>query len=113
MLSIQDIAAMKLTAISHSGTRLKDFVDITFLSTKISLNEMLNAFEIKYPRTNKMSAVKGLNYFDDIDFSSEIELTTKGIYKWEETAKRIHEMIKLPNKIFLTYPEEVKKSRGN
>jgi hypothetical protein len=70
----------------------------------MSLTDMLNAFEIKYPRTNKMSAVKGLNYFDDIDFSAEIELTTRGIYKWEKTAKRINEMIKFPNKIFLTYP---------
>ena len=102
---MQDIAAMKLTAISQSGNRLKDFVDIAFLSTKMSLTEMLNAFEIKYPKTNKMSAVKGLNYFDDIDFSAEIELKTKGIYKWEETAKRINEMIKFPNKIFATYPE--------
>ena len=105
LFSIQDIAAMKLTAISQSGNRLKDFVDIAFLSTKISLIEMLNAFEIKYPKTNKMSAVKGLTYFDDIDFSAEIELTTKGIYKWEETVKRINEMIKFPYKIFLTYPD--------
>ena len=108
LLSIQDIAAMKLTAISQSGDRLKDFVDITFLSTKMSLTDMLNAFEIKYPKTNKMSAVKGLTYFDDIDFSVEIELTNKGAYTWKETAKRINEMIKFPNKIFSTYPEKLK-----
>jgi len=105
MLSIQDIAAMKLAAISQSGDRLKDFVDVTFLSAKISLTDMLNAFEIKYPKTNKMSAVKGLIYFDDIDFSAKIELTTGSTYKWEKTAKRINEMINFPNKIFLTYPE--------
>jgi hypothetical protein len=103
LLSEYDIAAMKLTAISQSGTRLKDFVDVAFLSIKMSLNDMLNAFEVKYPRTNKISAVKGLTYFDDIDFSSKIELTT-GVFKWESIMKRLLEMIKYPQKVFLHPP---------
>lgn len=63
LCSVHDIAAMKLTAISQDGTRLKDFVDIAFLSTQMSLKEMLDAYEVKYPDTNKLSAVKGLIYF--------------------------------------------------
>jgi hypothetical protein len=105
LLSIYDIAAMKLIAISQSGTRLKDFVDIAFLSVKMPLKTMLDSFEAKYPHTNKMSAVKGLTFFDDIDFSVDIELTTKGIYKWEKIEKRLFEMVKNPNKIFITNPE--------
>ena len=101
--SMYDIAAMKLTAISQNGTRLKDFIDIAFLSAKMSLNEMLNSFEVKYPNTNKISALKGLIYFDDIDFSIIIELT-EGIYKWKKIEKRLNEMLKSPNKIFNTYP---------
>ena len=103
LCSMYDIAAMKLTAISQNGTRLKDFVDIAFLSTKMSLNDMLNYFEIKYPNTNKMWALKGLTYFDDIDFSVAIELTG-GVFKWKKIEKRLNEMLKSPGKVFNTYP---------
>ena len=101
--SMYDIAAMKLVAISQNGTRLKDFVDIAFLSVKMSLIEMLNIFEIKYPKTNKISAVKGLTFFDDIDFSAHIELI-EGKFKWEKIEKRLKEMVKYPNKKFSNYP---------
>ncbi|MCL2074575.1 MAG: nucleotidyl transferase AbiEii/AbiGii toxin family protein [Marinilabiliaceae bacterium] len=68
--SMPDIAAMKLTAISQSGNRLKDFIDIAFLSTKMSLENMLEAFRIKYPNTSVMTAVRGITYFDDINFDT-------------------------------------------
>jgi hypothetical protein len=103
LLSIQDIAAMKLTAISQNGSRLKDFVDIAFLSTKMSLTDMLNAFKIKFPRTDIITALKSITYFGDIDFSTKIELV-EGIFNWKPIEKRLNEMIKFPNKIFLTYP---------
>ena len=99
MYSMPDIAAMKLTAISQSGRRLKDFVDVAFLSTKISLEGMLNAFEKKYPKTSVMSAVRGLTFFDEIDFSTEIELID-GTFKWKVIEKRLKEMIRYPDKIF-------------
>jgi len=99
MYSIQDIAAMKLTAITQSGKRLKDFVDIAFLSTRLSLKEMLGAFEKKYPKTSVMSAVRGLTYYDDIVFSVQIDLIN-GVFKWKVIEKRIKEMIKYPDKIF-------------
>jgi len=103
LYSIHDIAAMKLVAMSQNGTRLKDFVDVAFLSAKMSLKEMLDAFEVKYPNTNKISAIKGMTYYNDIDFSAKIELT-KGVYKWKAIDKRLHEMIKAPNKIFSNNP---------
>lgn len=104
LFSMYDIAAMELTAIAQNGTRLKDFVDIAFLSVKMSLKTMLDTFEAKYPNTNKISAVKGLTYFSDIDFSAEIELTIEGIYKWREIEKRLKEMVKYPDKVFIQYP---------
>ena len=69
----------------------------------MSLNDMLNSFEVKYPNTNKMSALKGLTYFDDIDFSVVIELT-EGVYKWKKIEKRLFEMQKSPNKVFDFFP---------
>jgi hypothetical protein len=94
---------MKLVAISQNGTRLKDFVDVAFMSIKMSLNEMLTSFEKKYPNTHKILAVKGLAYFNDIDFSSKIELI-EGTFKWKVIEKRLTQMIKEPNKIFDKYP---------
>ncbi len=99
MYSMPDIAAMKLIAISQSGKRLKDFVDVAFMSSMMSLEDMLNAFEEKYPKTSVMTAVRGLTFFDEIDFSGVIELID-GTFKWKIIEKRIKEMIKYSDKIF-------------
>ena len=101
--SLQDIACMKLLAISDNGTRLKDFVDVAFLSTKMSLIEMLNCYKIKYNRPNFYHAAKGLSYFGDIDFDTSIELINSA-FKWEKIEKRIRAMIKYENKVFETAP---------
>jgi len=100
MASPEDIAAMKLTAICQSGNRLKDFVDIAFLSEKMTLNDMLTVFAQKFPKTDIMSAVRGLTYFEDTDFSVKIVLTD-GVFKWKAVEKRIAQMIKYPDKIFM------------
>lgn len=66
-LSLQDIAAMKLNAISNSGKRLKDFIDVYFLLQHFSLHEMIEFYTIKYPRFNPLIPLKAINFFDDID----------------------------------------------
>jgi len=66
-LSLQDIAAMKLNAISNSGKRLKDFIDIYFLLEHFSLSEMIGFYTIKYPNFNPLIPLKAVSYFDDID----------------------------------------------
>ena len=104
MYSLQDIACMKLVAISDNGTRLKDFVDIAFLSTKMSLSEMLSAYSIKYTRSNYLQAAKGLSYFSDIDFSVQVELLNNKKFDWRKIEKRIVEMIRFENKIFEDEP---------
>jgi len=97
--SIPDLAAMKLTAISQSGNRLKDFVDVAFMSSMLSLENMLKAFEKKYPKTSVMTAVRGITYYDDIDFTAEIDLM-EGTFKWKTVEKRLKEMIKHSDRIF-------------
>jgi hypothetical protein len=64
---LQDVAAMKLNAISNSGKRLKDFIDVYFLLEHFSLKEMIEFYSIKYPRFNPLIALKAISYFDDID----------------------------------------------
>ena len=68
-LSKEDIAAMKLNALCNSGQRLKDFIDVYYLLQYFSVNDMVGFFELKYPNTNSLIALKALNYFDDIDES--------------------------------------------
>ena len=58
---------MKLNAISQSGKRLKDFIDIYFLLQHFSFNAMVEFFQIKYPLTNPLIPIKAINYFGDID----------------------------------------------
>ena len=99
MYSMTDIAAMKLTAISQSGKRLKDFVDVAFMSSIMSLEDMLRAFEKKFPRTSVMTAARGITFFDDIDFSAKIDLI-EGTFKWKPVEKRLNEMIKYSDKVF-------------
>jgi hypothetical protein len=103
MYSLPDVACMKLVAISDSGKRLKDFVDIAYLSTKMSLMDMLLAYKKKYNRPNYFHAVKGLSYFDDIDFNVNIDLI-QGRFDWKKIEKRIRDMIKYENKVFETAP---------
>ena len=66
-LSKEDIAAMKLNAISNSGKRLKDFIDVYFLLEHFSLHQMIEFYTIKYPHFNPLIPLKAINYFDDID----------------------------------------------
>lgn len=99
LYGLKDIAAMKLSAIADNGTRLKDFIDVAYLSGYLSLKEMLSAFETKYPQTNPYRAVKGLNYYDDIRFSERIDLLGKD-FRWEDISARLSDMTKEENRRF-------------
>ena len=67
MLSIADIAAMKLNAIAGDGTRIKDFIDIYFIFKQYSLGQVLDFYAAKYTKRNQLHALKSLSWFDDID----------------------------------------------
>lgn len=108
LYSLKDIAAMKLSAIADNGTRLKDFIDVAYLSGYLSLKEMLAAFEMKYPQTNPYRAVKGLNYYDDIRFSERIDLLGKG-FCWETITTRLSDMTREENRHFQPLDETGKK----
>jgi hypothetical protein len=69
MLSKQDIAAFKVNAITGTGTRTKDFVDIYFLLMTYSFAEIVGFYSMKYGQRNNFHAVKSLTYFDDLDSS--------------------------------------------
>ncbi|WP_339785423.1 nucleotidyl transferase AbiEii/AbiGii toxin family protein, partial [uncultured Imperialibacter sp.] len=66
-LGKEDIAAMKLNAISNSGKRLKDFIDVYYLLEHFSMDEMIAFYTTKYPNFNPLIALRSVNYFYDID----------------------------------------------
>ncbi|WP_276977366.1 nucleotidyl transferase AbiEii/AbiGii toxin family protein [Flavobacterium filum] len=98
-LSLEDICAMKLHAIQNSGKRLKDFIDIYFLLEHFSLNQMLGFYEIKYKYSNKLIALRAINYFDDIDPSIDPPVLKNSI-SIAKIQKRIQEATLHGNKKF-------------
>ena len=94
-----DLAAMKLNAITGNGTRIKDFIDIAYLSGKISFNTMLNAFQIKY-RSNPVMILKAITYFEDINFIEPIRMLHSENFDWKKIKKQLELMLKFPDKIF-------------
>jgi hypothetical protein len=107
-LGLKDIAAMKLSAIADDGTRLKDFIDVACLSTKLSLDEMLAAYADKYPNANPMRPVKCLGFFEDINFKEPIQMLV-GSYKWALIEKRLSDMKERQKHRFRSFPVEMKK----
>ena len=103
LYSLQDIAAMKLSAIADNGTRLKDFIDIAYLSTLLSLSDMLQAYEMKYPNSTRIRALKGLTYHVDVDFAEPIMLM-KGNYEWDAVVKRLADMIQSSETVYKSFP---------
>lgn len=97
--SLEDIAAMKLNAIVGNGTRLKDFIDIAFMSHYLSLQYMVDAYEEKYKTRNPLITLKALSYHDDINFYEPIQMMN-GTYSWKLIEKRLSEMAKFPSEIF-------------
>ena len=70
LVSREDIIAMKLNAITISGQRAKDFIDIYFLLNDFSLSQMLGFYKEKYRQKNVFHVIKSLTYFDEIDASA-------------------------------------------
>ena len=97
--SVPDIIAMKLLSITDNGSRIKDFIDIAYLSSWFSLEEMLQFFIRKITNSNIMMPIKALTYFDDIDFNESIVMLNNN-FDWDKIANRLIDMTKEPNKIF-------------
>jgi predicted nucleotidyltransferase component of viral defense system len=66
MAQIEDVAAMKLSAISGRGTK-KDFIDIFFLLQQFKLGEMMEYYNKKYYDGSEFLVLKSLTYFEDAD----------------------------------------------
>lgn len=110
MTSIEDIAAMKLNAISGNGTRLKDFIDIASLSPKLTLADMVSAYTEKYDSRNPAMVIKSLDYHADINFNEPVQMLDSG-YSWQKTQARLHQMTRDPLKFFSDNTHQSPKKR--
>lgn len=98
ILSIPDIIAMKLNAVSVSGQRLKDFIDIYFIlkNNKYSLPDMLQFYRMKYNQEGDMHVLKSLVYFDDIDLADWPVIISEQNLKWSDVSSLLEkEVMKL------------------
>lgn len=87
--SIQDICAMKLNAISGSGRRVKDFIDIYYLLDEYSLKDMIGFFNTKYQLDSDFHVLKSLTYFEDANLSDWPGLIKDNNLTWKEIKQKI------------------------
>jgi predicted nucleotidyltransferase component of viral defense system len=88
---IEDIAAMKLSAITNRGTK-KDFIDLFFLLKKYSLEDLFDFYNKKYHDGSIFLVIKSLAYFDDAD---EEEMPNMCIpVNWGEIKNSIRDIVK-------------------
>lgn len=66
LASVNDIAAMKISAIINRCTK-KDFIDLHFLLKEMTLEQILNLYDKKYPDGSRFIAIKSLTYFEDAE----------------------------------------------
>jgi len=99
LASLSDIAAMKVNAIVRSGERIKDYIDLAFLSSYYSLIEIQEFYSLKYPNSNSIMMFKALSFHNDINFNEPIKVINKN-YNWESVKSRLFKMIQHPNQIF-------------
>lgn len=103
--SIPDIAAMKMHAIINSGKRPKDFVDIAFLSTYFSYNEIKSLLLERYPAYDPIMADKAIIYFGDIDSLLVPGIKMIGyVFDFDLIQKRIVKMTDNPDKVYSMAP---------
>ena len=105
LASVADIAAMKMHAIINSGKRPKDFVDIAFLSTRYSYNEIKNLLLQRYPAYDPIMVDKAIIYFGDIDDILIPKIRMLGyVFDFKAVEKRIIKMTDFPDKVYATAP---------
>lgn len=87
MASIEDIAAMKLDAITGRGSK-KDFYDLFFLLQHYSIDELFSFYSEKYPHQTTFHVIRGLSYFEDAEIQPNPIVFDKTI-SWDVVKQKI------------------------
>ena len=86
----EDIAAMKISAITGRGTK-KDFIDLFELLKRFSLEEILGLFESKYSDGSIYLALKSLNYFADAEQNPMPEMLINT--SWSDVKQKLEQEV--------------------
>ncbi len=95
LAQMEDIAAMKIAAITGRGTK-KDFVDLYFLLKKFSLDEILSFYKQKYSDASEYLAIKSLSYFEDAEPDLPLDMLIET--SWTEVKNVISEAVRTYSK---------------
>lgn len=91
MLSAEDIAPMKLDAITGRGSK-KDFYDLYFLLQIYDLKTLLGFYSEKYPHQTTFHVVRSLAFFNDAETQPDPIVMDKKI-TWQKVIKAISKEI--------------------
>lgn len=86
LVSIENIAVMKLLAVARRGVK-KDFFDLYFILEQYSLGEILKIFEDRLPHVDLFHILKSLTYFDDAEADGDPKMLQK--VSWAAVKKTI------------------------
>ncbi len=88
---LEDIAAMKLEAITNRGSR-KDFIDVAVLLEQFTLMQMIEFYHRKYPQGLKLHVLRSLVYFEDAE-ETDMPVMLKPL-TWETAKERICDAVR-------------------
>lgn len=91
MANVEDIAAMKIAAITQRGSK-KDFIDLYFLLQRFELVEILRFYKKKITDGNEWLALRSMSYFEDAD--QQPSPTMFQDIEWLEVKTYISKLIK-------------------
>lgn len=69
LAAIEDIAAMKLSAIIGRGSK-KDFIDLYYILKQFNLTQLMSFYSQKYQDGSSFLVLKSLVYFEDADLEA-------------------------------------------
>jgi predicted nucleotidyltransferase component of viral defense system len=90
LLSLPDVAAMKLNAIANRGAK-KDFFDLSALRNHHTLAEMIQWFEEKYRNADRFTVIRSLAWFEDAE--AEPEPVSLDQTDWQSVKATIRAMV--------------------
>ena len=93
LASKEDIAAMKIIAISERGTK-RDFIDIYFLLKEFTVEKIFEFLKKKYPNFNIYVGLRGLTYFVDAERKQKRRLYLSHYVSWTEIKKSLIKEVK-------------------
>ncbi|MEO5715113.1 MAG: nucleotidyl transferase AbiEii/AbiGii toxin family protein [Luteolibacter sp.] len=70
LISLPDLAAMKLNAIANRGSK-KDFYDLVELLECFGIREMIGFFTGKYPSSDPFTVIRSLAWFEDAELEPD------------------------------------------